>query len=84
MDLLRYKVLTTNVGTSTVNSSLSRTQILKVARNGVQQDYVGLLNINDGGTRQWSYITINKRIVFPTAQPFESGEKIYIMYKVTQ
>lgn len=84
-DILGYKTITTSVGAHTCSSGgLNLDQILKVARRGVQQDYLGVLSLGDpASTRAWTFLSFNKRIVFLDTIPFEAGEVIYIMYKTT-
>lgn len=84
MDFLRKKTVTGAEGATTIpTGGLNRDQILKVARQGMQMDYTDILNLSTMGAREWTYLTWSKRIVFRTDTPFVSGEKIYIMYKIT-
>lgn len=83
-DIVKYKTVTTAVGAHTIQSGLNLAQILKVSRRGVQQDNLPFLSIGDpAATRSWAFIAFNRRIVFLDDIPFEAGEKIYIMYKIT-
>jgi hypothetical protein len=82
-DIVKYKTVNTTEGAHTIQSGLNLSQILKVARRGVQQDNYPFLTIGDpASTRGWAFIAFNRRIVFLDDIPFEAGEKIYIMYKI--
>jgi hypothetical protein len=84
MALLSKIVLNTTPGLNHVTYSpgLLGSSIVAVVRTGIQQDKVAAADINNGGTRQWCLTGgISLRIKFPTALPFESGEKVYVIYK---
>jgi hypothetical protein len=83
MDILKYRTVTGSAGFSTVAAGVNLSQIISVKRQGIQHDYVGLLNIHSSN-RAWSYLAFNRRIIFNSSFPFaEGGEIIYIMYKVS-
>lgn len=84
MDLLISTTRTTSPGSTTVSFpvGVSAFTIIAVKRAGIQHDKVLNADINNGGTRQWAIAPFHK-IKFPNAFPFETGEKVFIMYKVT-
>jgi hypothetical protein len=56
-------------------------EIVAVHRTGAQYDKVSIGSLNDGVTRQWAYNNFSKRIQFPTAVPFNTDEKVHVIYK---
>jgi hypothetical protein len=82
MDILKSKTVTMSDGNVSVSTGLNLAQIIKVARQGIQHDYVGLIGINSAN-RAWTFTTWNRRIVFNTSFPSVGNEKIFIIYKET-
>lgn len=82
MDQLTYKTLNTNPGSTFVSFPVGATinSVLGVWRQGTECEKVLNADINDGVSRQWA-VGSRQRIRFPDAFPFETGEKIYVMYK---
>ena len=66
---------------SMTGTGIGLNRIVCVKREGTQYDKVLNASINDGVTRQWALDAINQRIKFPTAIPFNSGEKVFVIYK---
>lgn len=83
MGLLSKRTISATPGVSYVNSpgGFSFKQILCVKREGLQYDKVAYGNINNGTTRQWAYDPFRRRIKFPDAVPFNTGEKVFVIYK---
>ncbi len=83
MDVLRYRLKTTSPGALSVAAGVSRAQIIKVCRAGIQMDYTDLVDLPTSN-RSWSWIPAGVgRIVFRSDTPFEVGEKIFIIYKIS-
>ena len=81
MDILRYKQVTLPAGSVSVSSGgVNLSQILKVARQGIQHDYIGLVGINSAN-RAWSFVSHTKRVIFSTSFPALEDETIFIIYK---
>jgi len=75
------KTVTGAAGSNTVNSGLNLSQIIKVSRQGEQEDYARLVWVNTLNGNNWTYISPTKRIAFGPAYPFASGgETIHIIY----
>lgn len=82
MDVLKSKTITTAEGGRFVLSGVNLSQIIKVCRQGIQYDYTSFLLL-DSSNRCWSFITFGKRIIFKQDTPFEAGEKIFVIYKLS-
>jgi hypothetical protein len=68
---------------SALGGVISLAQIIKVSRQGVQHDRVGIGNINDGNSRQWAWQSSLKRLHFPAVLPFGPNEQVHIIFKTT-
>ena len=82
MDVLNYKLIDADEGSTYVLSGINRAQIIKVCRQGIQHDYVSFAFLG-ASNRSWSFINFGKRVIFRTDTPFGADEKIFIIYKVT-
>lgn len=86
MALLASRTFDTVAGTSNlsfVGSGITLFRIVEVKREGIQYDKVLNANLNNGVQRQWALDVFNQRIKFPTSVPFNTGEKVFVVYKLT-
>ncbi len=82
MDVLRYRVLNTLEGATSVASGINFSQIIKVCRQGLQFDFTSVFFL-ETSNRCWSFFGTGKRILFKSDSPFGAGEKVFVIYKVT-
>ena len=83
MDILKSKTVTGSEGSSTVNSGLNVSKIIKVSRQGEQKDYSPFVSVSSLDGTDWTFISPTKRIAFGPSFPFATGgETIHIIYKL--
>jgi hypothetical protein len=84
MAVLRSLTINTTQGLTYVNypPQFLGLDIVCVKREGLQYDKVAAADINNGTVRQWALSGgISVRIKFPSSIPFNSGEKVFVIYK---
>jgi len=84
MDILNYKLVTAVEGATSISTGgLNLSQLIKVARQGIQHDYTAFVNLSTMSGREWTFIAWSKRVVFNSEFPFVANEKIYLIYKTS-
>lgn len=78
---VKYKTVTGLDGGVFVIVGVSKDQILKVSRQGIQKDYNNVLPYGSFTGNEYAFNHARKAITFGTNYPFLGDEDIHIIYK---